>query len=90
MLKQHKDKVACVLCDVAMSGMDGWATMARLREIVPGLPIALVSALGEEQVLAIASGPMPEATLTKPYRVDALRKLVSSLLEHRAKRSSLP
>jgi CheY-like chemotaxis protein len=78
--RQHKDEVRCVVCDVTMPRMDGWETLAALRKLAPGLPVVLASGYDKAHVMAGDHPELPEAFLSKPYRLDELRDTVRRAL----------
>jgi PAS domain S-box-containing protein len=78
--RQHKDKVRCVICDVTMPRMDGWETLAALRRLAPGLPVVLASGYDKAHVMAGDHPVLPEAFLSKPYRLHELRDAIGRAL----------
>lgn len=78
--QQHRDEIGCVLCDVTMPGLDGWGTLAALRQLVPGLPVIFTSGFDESQVMEIGYPEEPQAFLHKPYSFQALNKVVRQLM----------
>jgi two-component system cell cycle sensor histidine kinase/response regulator CckA len=76
LLRQHRDEVRCVLCASAMPGMNGWETMAALRQLVSDLPVILTSGYTEAEVMAGGHGERPQVFLSKPYQ---LRQLSDAL-----------
>ena len=80
LFRQHQAEIGCVLCDLTMPRMDGWATMAALRQLVPGLPIILTSGYDEARALAGDHAERPQAFLGKPYAVAALINAVRQFL----------
>jgi PAS domain S-box-containing protein len=78
--RQHKDEVRCVVCDVTMPRMDGWETLAALRKLAPGLPVVLASGYDKASVMAGDHPELPEAFLSKPYRLDELRDAIRRAL----------
>lgn len=81
LFQRQGGEIGCVLCDLTMPVMDGWATLAALREIRPDLPVILASGYSEAQVMAGGSTERPQLFLQKPYDsgvlVDAVRRYVS-------------
>jgi len=79
--RQHQDEVRCVVCDVTMPRMDGWETLAALRKLAPGLPVVLASGYDKTQVMVGNHPELPEAFLSKPYRLqelgDAIRRALA-------------
>ena len=77
---RHRDEIRCVLCDVTMPRMDGWATLAALRQLAPGLPVILASGYNEAHVMAGDHPEWPQAFLSKPYELDDLRHALARVL----------
>ncbi len=76
MFRQHQDEILCVLCDLTMPGMDGWATLSALRALRPGLPVILASGYDEAQVMHGDHPERPQAFLGKPYAMKALHEAI--------------
>ncbi|GAA0787694.1 sigma-54-dependent transcriptional regulator [Marinobacterium sediminicola] len=74
LLKQHS--VDMVVSDVNMPGMDGHALLARLKETLPALPVALITAYGQvsKAVEAIRNGAVDY--LMKPFEPEQLIELI--------------
>jgi PAS domain S-box-containing protein len=79
--RQHQAAIRCVLTDLTMPGMDGWATLAALRALRAELPVILSSGYDETNALAGAGAERPQAFLSKPYTVAALREALGHALE---------
>ncbi len=77
---QHRDQVRCVLCDLVMPRMNGWDTLAALRELAPGLPVILSSGYDEAYVMAGDHPELPQAFLGKPYQIQDLREALGRAL----------
>jgi CheY-like chemotaxis protein len=80
--RRHKDEVRCVLCDLTMPRMNGWATLAALRKLAPGLPVILASGYDEARVMAGDHPELPQAFLSKPYQLQGLRDAIGRALAH--------
>jgi CheY-like chemotaxis protein len=78
--RQHRDEIRCVLCDLTMPRMNGWETLDALRELAPGLPVILASGYDEAHVMAGDHPELPQALLSKPYPLQALRDAISCAL----------
>jgi DNA-binding response OmpR family regulator len=65
-----------VMMDASIPGEDAAETLAALRHRLPGVPVVLSSGLGREQ---LGPGLDVDATLPKPYRLSALRRLIEAL-----------
>jgi PAS domain S-box-containing protein len=78
--RQRQDEIRFVLCDLTMPRMDGWETLAALRELAPGIPVILSSGHNEARVMAGDHPRLPEAFLSKPYGFKELREAIASAL----------
>ena len=65
--RQHQAEVRCVLCDVAMPRINGWETLAALRQLTPDIPVILASGYDEAGVLEAKFTEQPQVFLGKPY-----------------------
>lgn len=72
------ERLALVVSDVVMPGMDGGALAARLRERQPGLPVLFVS--GTSEFAPESAGTGPAGFLAKPFRGDVFAAAVRTLL----------
>jgi two-component system cell cycle sensor histidine kinase/response regulator CckA len=81
---QHRSAIRCVVCDLTMPGLDGWDTLAALRQLAPDLPAILVSGYEQAQVMAGEHTAQFQAFLGKPYALaelrDALRRALGDKL----------
>jgi len=68
------------ILDLRMPGLDGVETLRGLRELVPGLPVVLMTAVGENQRLAEAMRLGAREAVTKPFDVFRLLERVRILL----------
>jgi len=78
--RQHHGEIRCVVCDLTMPRMNGWETLAALRELSPGLPVILASGYGEDQVMAEARRERPQAFLAKPFHIEGLAEAIGHAL----------
>ncbi len=74
------DAVDVVLCDLSMPRMNGWQTVAALREVRPTLPVVLIS--GYDQVKAAEGGSREGAQviLQKPFLKSELKEAIHEVL----------
>jgi PAS domain S-box-containing protein len=79
--RQHQDEIRCVLCDLAMPHLDGWATLAALRQLKPDLPVILVSGYDESEVMSGDHPEWPQVFLSKPFEFKGLRSAISQALK---------
>lgn len=77
------DPVDVVVSDVRMPGMDGYEFLRRVRSTNPNVPFLLVTAFGdvEDAVNALQEGA--DDYLTKPVKMQELRRRVQLHLERR-------
>ena len=74
--------VDAILMDLAMPGLDGWATIRRLRELrLSAAPLAIVSANAFDRGLDNDAGMAPEDFLVKPVRMPELLAWLGRRLE---------
>lgn len=69
------DEADIALLDFNMPGMDGLTFMSKLREIKPRMPVAIVSANVQREIVEAAHGFGAEF-LAKPLTADALGKFL--------------
>ncbi len=86
-LREHRDEIRCVLCDLTMPRMNGWETLVALRKLAPTLPVILASGYDEAHVMAGDHPELPQAFLSKPYRIQELRDAIVRALAHGKKLS---
>lgn len=80
LFRRHHGEIRCVLCDLTMSGMDGWQTLEILRRIKLDIPVILASGYDHERVMQGAGAELPQALLGKPYQLAALKNAVARAL----------
>jgi CheY-like chemotaxis protein len=84
--RQHKDEISCLLSDLIMPRMDGWATIAALRAIRHDLPVVLASGYDEASVMAGEHAELPELFLSKPYNFHELDERIGCAIARRKAR----
>jgi len=72
-----------VLLDESMPGMGGLATLARIKEIRPSLPVVMVTKNEEEALMEEAIGEKISDYLTKPVNPSQILLVVKKFLEGR-------
>jgi len=72
-----------VLLDMRLGGMDGLETLRRLRPIVPGTPIVMMTAFGNVPAAVNAMRFGATDFLSKPFSNEALLSSIDSLLAMR-------
>ena len=79
--RERRDEIRFVLSDLTMPRMDGWATIAALREIDPNVRIILASGYDEVSVMSRDHAERPQVFLGKPYSHEDLRKAIGKVIE---------
>jgi signal transduction histidine kinase/DNA-binding response OmpR family regulator len=82
----YRDEIRCVLSDLTMPRMNGWETLAAIRNLSPDIPVILSSGYDEARVMAGEYSERPNAFLGKPYQLEGLRGVIRSVLENMDKR----
>jgi signal transduction histidine kinase/CheY-like chemotaxis protein len=78
----HRDQIRCVLSDLTMPRMNGWETLAALRNLSPDIPVILSSGYDEALVMSDEYTERPNAFLGKPYQLKGLRGMIRRVLEN--------
>jgi CheY-like chemotaxis protein len=73
----------CVLTDVRMPGMDGVELHRQLRQILPGLPVILMTAYASDEVIRKGLGEGVVGVFDKPLDISSLLGFFSALAKHR-------
>ena len=75
--RTQKEVFHLVLLDLSMPGMNGWQTLAAIREMQPGIPVILASGFDEARVMQDKHPELPHAFLHKPYLLSDLKAAIS-------------
>ena len=78
--RERKDAIALVLLDLTMPHMNGEEAFRELRQINPNVRVILASGYSEDDIAARFAGKGLAGCLQKPYTMDKLRSLLSTLL----------
>jgi nitrogen-specific signal transduction histidine kinase/ActR/RegA family two-component response regulator len=78
--QKHQDEIDVVVSDLTMPRMDGWETLAALRQIRPNLPVILASGHDESMVFAGDHLESPQAFLHKPYKRSTLKEALAKAM----------
>jgi CheY-like chemotaxis protein len=87
LFRQRQADIDCVLCDLTMPRMDGWAALTALRQIAPDIPVILSSGYDEAQVMAGHHPDRPQAFLRKPYQMNKADQVIRQVLAARKMQS---
>jgi signal transduction histidine kinase/CheY-like chemotaxis protein len=80
LFRKHRQDIQCVLSDLTMPRLNGWDTLTALRQLRPELPVVLVSGYDEASVMAGEHPEQPQAFVSKPYTLKALREAIAIAL----------
>ncbi len=80
---ESDEPVDAVISDVRMPGMDGYELLQRVRALRPALPFLLVTAYGDVDQAVNALQEGADDYLTKPVKMQELRRRVQLHLERR-------
>lgn len=75
----RNDPPDCVLMDIKMTGISGVEALKRMREIVPALPVVLVSAYATDDLMDEARRSGAYAVLSKPLNFPMILSFLSLL-----------
>ncbi len=75
----RSDRPDCVLMDIKMSGINGVDAMKQMQEIVPELPVVLVTAYANDDLMAEAKRSGAYAVLNKPLNFPMILAFLSLL-----------
>jgi two-component system response regulator AtoC len=73
-----------ITLDVVLPGMDGLATLAELKKLVPGVPVVMLSGHGQARNIVEAMKLGASDFLRKPFEVEELELAFQKALEKRA------
>jgi DNA-binding NtrC family response regulator len=79
MEKVSSDPPDCVLMDIKMPGINGVEALKRMKQIVPALPVVLVSAYATDDLLQDAKRSGAYAVLSKPLNFPMILSFLSLL-----------
>ncbi|MDP2877181.1 MAG: PAS domain S-box protein [Holophaga sp.] len=78
--RQHQAAIRLVITDLTMPRLDGWSTLAALRQLEPNLPVILASGHDKAHALEGAHAEQPQAFLSKPYGIEQLREALRQVI----------
>jgi len=77
--KVRSDTPDCVLMDIKMTGINGVEALKQMQEIVPALPVVLVSAYATDDLMEEAKRAGAYAVLSKPLNFPIILSFLSLL-----------
>lgn len=81
--------LSLILLDIKMPGMSGLDTLEELRKIAPEIPVVMMTAYGELDIITEAKKRGVQHYIIKPFDLDEVRYLVKGLLAENDKRQGL-
>lgn len=87
LLEVWKEKPDLVILDYKLTGMNGLETLSRLEDEIPGLPVIILTAYGDEEVWQESLKRKAYDLLPKPFKPDILKALVQHALAERGKKT---
>ena len=79
LFNRHHDEIDCVITDLSMPDMDGWETIAALRQVERNIQIILVSGYDEVDVMSGGQSERPQVFLHKPYKKADLKAALTAI-----------
>ncbi|MBF0413156.1 MAG: response regulator [Desulfamplus sp.] len=80
MFKKNIESVVCLITDLSMPELDGWATLAAIRKIKPNIPAILASGYDEAFAMSNDNSEKVQAFLHKPYSIKDLKVALEQAL----------
>jgi PAS domain S-box-containing protein len=80
---RHRETITCVLCDIVMPRMNGWETIAAIRQRDPKMPVILCSGFNEAQAMEGEQREKPQAFLEKPFLFTRLKEVLAVIEQQR-------
>ncbi|SFG87523.1 two-component system, response regulator, stage 0 sporulation protein F [Desulfotomaculum arcticum] len=77
--KLAQKKYQLILLDIKMPGMNGLETLTEIRKIDPGIPVIMMTAYGELDILEKINGKGVDH-ISKPFDLNELRSLVKAII----------
>jgi two-component system response regulator AtoC len=80
MLEESSVSAELVLLDIMMPGMGGIETLRRMRELIPGLSIAMISVVGRAPTIVSAMQAGAVDFISKPFEEEELDQVLNHFL----------
>ncbi len=79
--KYQQHKPDCVLMDITMPELDGLGALREIKALDPNAKVAMVTALGQQQVVMEALQAGAKDFVVKPFQPDRVLAAVQKLLK---------
>lgn len=76
----EQESVSCVLLDMKIPGMDGLEILKKIKEQKSHLPVFMMTAFGEQDLMDRAKELGAERFFTKPFNIFDIRNEVKAIL----------
>lgn len=76
----ENEKIDCVLLDMKIPGMDGIEILKRLKESYTDLPVVMMTAYGESDIMEEALKLGAVRYFTKPFKIFEVRDEVKQII----------
>ncbi|MBF0377147.1 MAG: response regulator [Desulfamplus sp.] len=73
LFKIHRNSINCIITDLSMPELDGWATLSKIRKINPDIPAILASGYDEASAMSPENSEKIQGFLHKPYSMKDLQ-----------------
>ncbi|MBF0230425.1 MAG: response regulator [Desulfamplus sp.] len=80
LFKIHKNSISCIITDLSMPEIDGWATLSKIRKINPDIPAILASGYDEASAMSPENSEKIQGFLHKPYSMKDLQLALEKAL----------
>ena len=77
----RKDKPDIIFLDVKMKGMDGLATLEKIKKMDKNAKIIMLTIFDDKEMIAKAKKLGADEYITKPFRVDYLEEVVMKKIQ---------
>ena len=81
LLLEHADEIVCVLLDMMMPDLDGFATLQELKKHRPDIPVILCSGYNAIEATRLFSSKGLAGFIQKPFRQHDLREVLVRVLQ---------
>jgi PAS domain S-box-containing protein len=78
--KKNHDKIRCIILDLTMPNMDGEEALEEIQKLDASAKIIISSGYGEMQILQRFASKKLAAFIQKPYKLDGLKDILSTVL----------
>ena len=79
-VREHVGRIDLLLTDVVMPGTDGQRLSAELRQLMPELPVVLMSGYSEDVVAQRGVLPRGATHIQKPFTPESLAAMIQGAL----------